>query len=277
MQEQEQSFGARRADALKLVAETFLACRSEEIENVASGDRYQVVVHVDQAVLTRSATADETEPHLTELEDGAALSIETARRLACDGSLIGMVDGEDGEPLSVGRKTRAIPAAIQRALKARDGGCRFPGCDRTRFMHGHHVVHWANGGATSLSNLVSLCSFHHRLVHEGGFGVTRTDDGLFVFTRPDGQRISECAAQPLPEARSRGNASAEPVLMGDAALEDFQRMIDDYVEKVYPGNKITPRTAACKWTGERMDYSFAIESMQWHDGRAGSRAAADSS
>ena len=106
-------------------------------------------------------------------------------------------------------------------------------------------------------------------MHEGGFGVTRIDDGLFVFTRPDGRRIAERGPQPTSEpspfgARSRGVASAEPVLTGDAALEDLQRMIDDYVGKVQPGSKITPRTAACKWTGERMNCSFA--SMQRYDG-----------
>ena len=66
----------------------------------------------------------------------------------------------------------SIPTAIARALKARDGGCRFPGCDRTRFTEGHHVKHWADGGETKLSNLVTLCGFHHRLVHEGGYGLT---------------------------------------------------------------------------------------------------------
>jgi hypothetical protein len=90
----------------------------------------------------------------------------------------------------VGRKTRAIPAAIARALRARDGGCRWPGCDHTRFCEGHHILHWANAGETKLDNLITLCSFHHELVHEGGFEITRTHDGVFVFTRPDGRRIA---------------------------------------------------------------------------------------
>lgn len=117
------------------------------------------------------------------------LAVETARRLACDSTLVGIVEDSDGEPLNVGRKTRAISPALRRALKSRDGGCRFPGCDRTQYTEGHHARHWADGGETKLGNLVTLCSFHHRLIHEGGFGLRVTDDGAFVFTRPDGTRI----------------------------------------------------------------------------------------
>ena len=100
------------------------------------------------------------------------------------------LEGADGEPLDIGRR-RAHPARAGRALRSRDGGCRFPGCDRTRFTEGHHVKHWADGGETRLGNLVTLCRFHHRLVHEGGFGFAITDDGVFVFTRPDGARVEE--------------------------------------------------------------------------------------
>ena len=130
------------------------------------------------------------------------------RRLGCDGTVVGIVEGRDGEPLNIGRKTRSDSARDRRAMLARDGGCRFPGCDRTRFCDGHHVKHWADGGETKLGNLVTFCSFHHTLVHEGGFGVTVTDDGVFVFTRPDGKRIPECGRRSLaPQseaARFRG-------------------------------------------------------------------------
>jgi hypothetical protein len=86
------------------------------------------------------------------------LAVETARRLSCDSSLVGIVEDDDGEPLNVGRKTRSIAPALQRALKARDGGCRFPGCGRTAYTEGHHVKHWAEGGETKLGNLVTVCS-----------------------------------------------------------------------------------------------------------------------
>ena len=115
----------------------------------SSADRVQVVVHIDQAILSEQQAAAEDGPHSCELEDGPALALDTARRLACDATVIGLIEGNDGEPIDIGRKTRSIPAAISRALKARDGGCRFPGCDRTRFTEGHHVKHWANGGETN--------------------------------------------------------------------------------------------------------------------------------
>ncbi len=201
---------ASGADALRLVAEAFLAARSEEVESTSSADRFQVVVHVDQAVLTQNIEASDAEPHRAELDRGPALALATIRRLGCDGTVLGVLEGRDGEPLNIGRKTRSIPPAIRRALKARDGGCRFPGCDRTRFCDGHHVKHWANGGETKLDNLVTLCGFHHTLVHEGRFGVTVTDDGVFVFSRPDGSRIPECgtASKQGEAGRFRGSSPA---------------------------------------------------------------------
>ena len=89
------------------------------------------------------------------------LAPETARRLACDASIVRLIE-RDGRPLSVGRKTRSIPPALQRALHARDGGCRFPGCGSRRFVDAHHIAHWAHGGATELANLVQLCGLCQR-------------------------------------------------------------------------------------------------------------------
>jgi hypothetical protein len=274
MKEQEHSHGAKRADALRLMAETFLASTSEEIEATSSADRYQVVVHVDQAVLTNETAAQCDEPHRCELDAGPALALDTARRLSCDATLVGIVEGADGDPLNVGRKTRSIPLAIARALRSRDGGCRFPGCDRMRFTDGHHVKHWADGGETKLSNLITLCGFHHRLVHEGGFGVAATDDGLFVFTRPDGKRIPECGPRPPAAVTAndrddsdgdcfRGNIATAPP-MGDAGLAAFEESLRSYIAKLNPEDDpaIDPGTARSHWYGERMCYSTAIEAMQ---------------
>ena len=189
-----------------------------------------------------------------ELEDGRALAIETARRLACDSTLVGILDGPEGEPLSVGRKTRAIPPALRRALRARDGGCRFPGCDRTHTV-GHHVKHWADGGETKLSNLVSVCSFHHRLIHEGGFDVRAADGGAFVFVGPDGE--------PLPTAgrlsRRTLDALAEAAAEGQLTLRELNRD---------RGLRIDADTAACLWAGERMDYHLAVGCLQSNRDRA---------
>jgi hypothetical protein len=101
---------------------------------------YQVVVHVDAEVLR------ERTPGRCEIDHGPSVPAETARRLACDSSLLSVLENEHGEPLNVGRKTRSIPPpAIRRALNTRDAGCRFPGCTHQRYVDAHHVEHWADG------------------------------------------------------------------------------------------------------------------------------------
>ena len=96
----------------------------------------------------------------------------------------------DGAVLDIGRRTRAVPAALRRALLDRDRSqCQFPGCNSRR-CDAHHVVHWADGGETRLQNLVLCCRFHHRAVHEEGFQVVADADGQFRFLRPDGVALS---------------------------------------------------------------------------------------
>ena len=149
---------------------------------------------MDERTLT-----DDQEPGRSHLEDGTRVSPETARRLTCDASVVTVTEGADGSVLDVGRKTRTIPPAIRRALYLRDGGCRFPGCG-LRFTVGHHVKHWALGGETKLENLVSLCRFHHRAVHEDGFDVRRTRDGGFRFFDHKGWPLPDC---PPPTGMTR--------------------------------------------------------------------------
>lgn len=174
-----------RADALVGLAESAIA---NGISAAAGGDRHQVIVHWD---VGRDGAGSAT------TEAGIGLSPEALARIGCDASLVTMVE-RDGEPLSVGRKTRAIPPALARALRFRDGGCRFPGCERTRFVDAHHIEHWADGGETSLDNLVQLCRTHHRLIHEGGFSVERTAAGP-LFRKPSG-RVVEAVADVPPGA-----------------------------------------------------------------------------
>ena len=149
----------------------------------------------------RCATA---EPGRCELDDGPALPIETARRISCDASIINITEDERGEPLDVGRKTRSIPPSLRRALASRDKGCVFPGCSHKRYVDGHHIQHWAEGGETKLSNLVTLCRFHHRAVHEGGLKVVRCDDGAWRFINKHGQSM-------FTTARPAHNATAWPI------------------------------------------------------------------
>ena len=115
---------------------------------VLAPDRHEIVVHVEADVLADGRAGR------CEIEHRTAIAAETARRLCCDAGIVPVVDGPNGEPLSVGRRTRSIPPAVRRALASRDRGCRFPGCPATHRLHGHHVRHWADGGETSLDNLI---------------------------------------------------------------------------------------------------------------------------
>ncbi|MDE0454983.1 MAG: DUF222 domain-containing protein [Gammaproteobacteria bacterium] len=245
------SAGQRRVDALEHIVQRFLA----EGGSRSTAGAHEVVVHI-----AHDALCDVPESSGAEFDNGRPLAVETARRLGCDGALVGVVEGAKGEPLAVGRRTRAVPPAIRRALRVRDGGCRFPGCDRSRYVHAHHIKHWADGGETALDNLVTLCSFHHRLVHEGGYGV-RVDEGEIRFTRPDGEVIP--AAGKEHGRCFRGNTCAESgnscekpgstcAAGGAEQLEAFNRA---------RGLAIDAYTARCRWRGERMDYDIAIDGL----------------
>ena len=168
------------ADALIALGETVIA---GGVAAASGGDRHQVVLHVD---LEGGGS-----PGRATVDDGVSIAPEVARRMGCDASVVTMIE-RGGAPVSVGRKTRSIPPSIRRALRSRDDGCQFPGCDRDRFVDAHHVQHWAHGGDTALENLVQLCRHHHRLVHEGGFSVERVG-AQFEFRRPDGQLIDSVA------------------------------------------------------------------------------------
>jgi hypothetical protein len=119
------------------------------------------------------------------------------KRCATGRSVVVLTESDDGEPLNVGRKTRTISAPLRRVLKSRDKNCRFPGCANSRCMDAHHIDHWANGGETKPSNLVSLCRFHHRAVHEGGIRIERLDDGALRFVRKNGVRVDDVAIEAL--------------------------------------------------------------------------------
>ena len=194
-----------------------------------------------------------------EVTDGATyVSAETSQRLACDASVVVMHHDATGTVLDVGRKTRTIPSAIRRALLARDSSCRFPGCTARR-CDAHHVTHWANGGATSLENLVSLCRRHHRAVHEGGFAITQHPDGSLVFRRPDG-RLLEIA----PAAPKRDRAS------------DLHGPDESSPASIHPLGPVTARLASAGlaigarsvavWDGTPFDVAWAIDVIRGRPG-----------
>jgi hypothetical protein len=166
-----------------------------------------------------------------ELDDGRGLALATVRRLACDASLVGIVEGDDGAPLNVGRKTRSIPPALQRALNARDGGCRF----------------------------------HHRLIHEGGFGLHVVDDGAerdrFVFTRPNGSRVEANGAERCRGSGASGGTPADHCgrAAGDAGGDTEPLRLLGLNREA--GLAIDWQTSRCRWLGERMDYGLAVQAL----------------
>ena len=119
-----------------------------------------------------------------DLELSLPVSTRTLERIACD-CTISRVLLSDSMVIDVGKATRVVSAPTRRALRARDRGCRWPGCDRqVNWSTPHHIVAWSRGGPTNLANLVLLCFFHHRLVHEGGWQVVKAGRE-FRFVPPD--------------------------------------------------------------------------------------------
>jgi hypothetical protein len=174
-------FLSQQADALVEIARTYLdgGAAKAGTDSSSSADRYQVVVHVDETALRGGAGRSDA-------------PLETVKRLACDAGVVVVTEDERGKPLDVGRKQRLVSTPLRRALWARDRHCTFPGCHRTRFVHAHHVDHWAEGGDTSVDNLILLCGFHHRLLHEGGYRIRRDYAGERYFVRADGRAIPRC-------------------------------------------------------------------------------------
>ena len=217
----------KRADALAVIFESFMAHGAEAM---SGGERHQVVVHVSAETLRAGGGQQ------CEIEDGPAIAAETARRLTCDASVVAIVENEKGEPLSVGRKTRSIPSAIQRALNSRDEAVASP-VARTRSTRMRITSSTGRkGGETKMSNLVTLCRFHHRKVHEGQVIVQVLDDGAIRFVQPDG----ECF---------------------ESGCRDHTRPIGDWRQlpavHEHAGIHINAKTAATRWDGGPMDYGLA--------------------
>ncbi len=222
----------RRADALVRIAERSFRGKSQGPARTA--DRFQVVVHVDAAVL-----ADPNTDGRCELEHGPSLSAQSARRMTCDCSMVAMLHDANGDVLNVGRKTRVISAALRRAMNERDQGCCFPGCN-CRFVEGHHIEHWIVGGETKLGNILSVCKFHHTLLHERGFQVRLDEAGAPVFTGPTGTEV---------------RTSITPTPRRGEAVEVITRWNRE------AGVLIDAETNLSEWDGETPQYGYIAEVM----------------
>ena len=221
-----------RVDGVIALAESFLAGKSGQGSG-SGGDRYQVMVHVEQEMLAPDGTLGAT------LDDHTHVSPESLRRIACDCGLVVGVAAGQGESLNLGRKTRSIPPALRRALQARDRGCAFPGCCHSRFLHGHHIRHWLHGGETSMGNLVLLCTAHHHRVHEGGWKISRSTTGELVFTSPTNEV--------LPSQPSRQRIEDALTWLGEWAAER--------------GLDLGPDANEPLWDGTRPDYDYAVSAL----------------
>ena len=173
--------------------------------------------------------------------DGTCVSAETARRLACDCGVVDVEEDPVGTPLSVGRRTRTIPAAIARALALRDPVCRFPGCTNRHFLDGHHLEHWIDGGVTSLTNLARLCGHHHRFVHEHGYRIEWHGDEL-VFLDRHGRPV---------EAEPRRHTQAP---LGWSTLR---------ASAAAAGLTIDARTGQCRWDGRAPQYDWIVDRLAY--------------
>ena len=194
-------------------------------------------------------------------EDGCRVSAETSSRLCCDAEVVPVARGADGSVLDVGRRSRTVGWRLRKALEARDGGCRFPGCGSRLRNHAHHITHWAHGGATAMDNLVLLCPFHHRAVHEGGWRVEMDERGVPHFFNPLGVRMPVA-----PEAPDIGG-----LVSGDGAAAPSQ---DFGLGRWHGQQGIGPSTGIPLWQGERIDWGWAMVCL-WGEGGGGASRAPD--
>ena len=208
------------ADALSLMVETMLA--GDHAESISRHERTQVIVHLDGSF---------SEAHL---HDGPALGLDSARRLACDARVCALFR-RGLEDLELGRSQRLPNRAQRRALMARDGGGRFPGCTERRYVEAHHVEHWIDGGPTDLANLVLLCWHHHHALHEGGY-VAALVAGAFSVWRPDASLLESEALVP-PE--------------GPGVVEQNQAL----------GLTITPESVIAQWDWGPISYPDAVAGL----------------
>jgi hypothetical protein len=244
------TFPQCRADALAAMAEHFLATAGEK-KKVA--ERCQLVLHVHHG------SSLNTETNRGASLDGRWLLPDAARRLACDAGLLLVSEDEAGNVLDIGRKTRIIPVAMARALSIRDGGCcQFPGCCNTRYVEGHHIQHWADGGETKLDNLVTLCKHHHRELHKGKYFLSvkplstnskpeRFADRLCFSTMEQSQGLNKNHHRMLPN----------PVEFTCACC-GFDELEKNLLKS---GLKIDANTAVTKWQGEQMDLGMAVDGL----------------
>jgi hypothetical protein len=221
-----------RADAIVDVARAYLRARPRTL-----GSGYELVFITTQERLEAGGSMVGGV-----MRDGTPLPLDVARMLACDSARVNMTADQTGALLDVGRSKRAIPPAIARALWVRDGCCRAPGCGRRRHLQAHHIEHWADGGPTCLSNLMLVCSFHHKCLHDGRLFV-EVRDGKLVFR----------------DAQGKERPAAPPSAATGEELEALERFLQD------ADLHIDPSLNEPRWDGTRLDMDEALAWMSVAD------------
>ncbi|MBL4797847.1 MAG: DUF222 domain-containing protein [Oleispira sp.] len=280
LKEERLTFPQRRADALVAIAENFLAGAGDLGDKTGDVDdgalfstlkgheRCQLVLHVHQG-------AGEAGPQ--DNLDGRWLLPDAARRLACDAGLLVVEQDGMGNVLDIGRRSRVIPAGMSRALAVRDGGCcQFPGCCDSRYVEGHHIKHWADGGETKLDNLVTLCRYHHRDLHRGKFFLA-VKPLLKVQVSEKPVRFAErlCFSTmdryfDAPFNRPPLRSKEDQVIARNPAKFTCACCDESVLEPSLPRGifeGIDENTAVTKWLGEGMDLGLAVEGLLWASGK----------
>ncbi len=269
--EHETTAAQRRADAFGLWLEEHLQPRVQLVMHSFAAAAGTPEATTDEAPTEPTASANPASPAQTEAprvsaetsrpgieapslvtEDGGRVSAETSSRLCCDAEIVPIARRTDGSVLDVGRRSRTVGWRLRKALEARDGGCRFPGCGSRVRTHAHHITHWAHGGETAMDNLVLLCPFHHRSVHEGGWRVEMDEEGVPSFFNPLGVHMPVA-----PEAPDIGD------LAPDAPASPSQ----DFGLGHWHGRKdIDAWTGTPLWQGERIDWGWAMVCLWGEEG-----------
>ena len=216
--------------ASAVVVDAFAAA-AQGLEQIAAGaadtgatvapSPVEVQVHVDADLLTGLRSEAERGTARCHVGEGSALTLAVVERLACDGGVRLTTHGSDGRTLDLGRRRRRPTSRQLTALLRRDGGCAVPGCDRSRFLHAHHVTFWSGGGPTALDNLVLLCGDHHRALHDGAFAIERLGAQRFRFRAADETVITYAPALSGSTARLARDLTAYTLIDGRTLTPDW--------------------------------------------------------
>jgi len=253
------SFPQSRADALMMITEQFLASDDPgDGGGLKGAERCQLMLHIHVGADLSAGSG------LRADLDGRWIGLEAAKRLACDASLVVIEEDEAGNVLNIGRRSRIIPVAMSRALSVRDGGrCQFPGCCESRYVEGHHIVHWAEGGETKLDNLLTLCKFHHRELHRGKFFLSLKP--VVSDSEAGKSKVRKLRfAERLCFSRVGMGSNGLPYKEGEVVIAANPRNPVVLGDKRLPGSiigRVGFGSAGTRWLGEPMDLSMTIDGL----------------